>query len=123
MRLNQQLAKALGFTDTRAHKYRAKRTELDGITFPSLKEAGRYAELVMLEQAGAISHLEVDAHTAIRYPLVVNGFKVCDYRPDFRYRERGQVVCEDTKGFQTPVFQLKAKLFRALYTDTELRIT
>jgi hypothetical protein len=120
---NHQLAKALGFDSVRAHKYHAKRTELDGIVFPSLKEASRYSELVLLEHAGEIADLEVDAKTPIRYELAANGHRVCYYRPDFRYREKGRVVVEDCKGFVTPVFRLKAKLFRACYPDTELRIT
>jgi Protein of unknown function (DUF1064) len=123
MSLNSQLARALGFTTARGHKYGAKRTTIDGIVFPSAKEAGRYAELHMLEAAGDIAQLEVDARSPIRYALDVNNIRVAVYRPDFRYRERGQVICEDCKGYVTPIFRLKSKLFKACFPDTELRIT
>ena len=39
------------------NKYNAKKTELDGIVFDSRKEAGRYAELKLLERAGHIEDL------------------------------------------------------------------
>lgn len=98
-------------------KYGAVRTEVDGITFASKREARRYSELKLLERAGEIADLELQP----RYPLVVNGVKVCTYVGDFLYRPtfRGAVmaqpVVEDAKGFKTPEYKLKAKLFRAVH--------
>lgn len=40
-------------------KYKAKKTKVDGITFDSKKEAERYRQLKMLENAGHISDLEL----------------------------------------------------------------
>lgn len=119
---NAQVARALGLTEPKPHKYGARRTELDGISFPSMKEASRYAELVLMEQAGEITDLEVDARTPIRYELSVYGRKVATYRPDFRYRAFGRIILEDVKGMKTPVFKLKERLFRALHPYAELRI-
>lgn len=93
------------------HKYRAKRTEVDGITFASRMEAQRYTELRALEQAGEISGLELQP----RYDLVVNGVKIGRYVADFRYREDGRLVVEDVKGVKTALYRLKKKLVRALY--------
>jgi hypothetical protein len=42
---------------------------------------------------------------------------------DFRYHENGRLVVEDTKGMETAVFKIKAKLFRYRYPTIELRIT
>jgi hypothetical protein len=93
-------------------KYHAIRTEVDGIVFPSRKEARRYQELQLAEKAGVISGLE----RQVKYPLTINGVKVADYICDFRYRERGVgVVVEDTKGMRTPVYRLKKKIMKALY--------
>lgn len=39
-------------------KYKAKKTEYDGIMFDSKKEAQRYAELKILERAGVIKNLQ-----------------------------------------------------------------
>ena len=92
-------------------KYRAVKTEVDGIIFDSKKEAARYKELILLEKSGLISHLELQP----RYDCVVNGKKICSYRADFRYFNDQNSVVEDVKGFKTPVYRLKKKLVEALY--------
>ncbi|MDD3747626.1 MAG: DUF1064 domain-containing protein, partial [Anaerostipes sp.] len=43
----------------RYSKYGARKTVIDGITFDSKREAKRYQELKLLEQAGEISYLEL----------------------------------------------------------------
>lgn len=97
----------------RSHKYWAKPCEIDGHKFPSQKEGRRYLELKLLERAGAISGLELQP----KFPLIVNGAKICEYRGDFRYvdGDKGAVIIEDTKGFKTPEYRLKKKLVEALY--------
>ena len=94
------------------NKYHAKRTEVDGHTFDSAKEARRYSELKLLERAGEIVGLRLQP----KFPLVVNDTKIADYKGDFEYRDAsGRRILEDTKGFKTPVYRLKKKLVRALY--------
>lgn len=100
----------------RGHKYRAQRTEVDGITFPSKKQAARYCALKLLEGAGEISDLTLEPEFAIE----VNGHKVCKYRADFSYKQGGEQVVEDVKGFKTPAYRLKAKLLRATHGITIL---
>ena len=39
-------------------KYRAVKTEVDGITFDSKREAARYMELMLMQRAGEIKRLE-----------------------------------------------------------------
>lgn len=97
----------------RPSKYGAVRTEVDGITFASKKEARRYSELKLLERSGDISELSLQP----RFPLTVGRHRICTYVGDFTYRDRGTgvVVVEDAKGFKTPEYKLKAKLFEALY--------
>jgi hypothetical protein len=101
-------------------KYGAIRTEVDGITFASKAEARRYAELKLMERAGAIKDLTLQP----RYPIVVEGVPICTYVADFFYfavRDDGRTwrpVIEDVKGVRTPVFKLKAKLVKALYGIT-----
>jgi len=95
-------------------KYRAIRTTVDGITFASKKEAARYAELKMLENAGKIDALVVDKRE-LRYPLCVNGIKICTYEADFRYFDETGKVLEDVKGVKTPAYRIKRKLMKALY--------
>lgn len=92
-------------------KYRAKPQVIDGIRFASKFEAKRYAELQLLERAGAISELK----RQVAYPLCVNGIQVCKYIADAEYIENGRIVTEDAKGCKTPTYRLKAKMFCAQY--------
>ncbi len=99
-------------------KYRAIRTEVDGIVFASKKEAARYSELQLLRKCGYITALTLQP----RYPIYFGKAKICDYVADFTYLTKDQkVVVEDIKGMKTPVYRLKYKLFHACYPD--LRIT
>ena len=99
----------------RRSKYGAKKTVLDGITFASTREARRYAELRLLEQAGQIRDLTVQPP----YVIEVRGVTVCTYRADFSYWQRDgsawRLVVEDVKGVKTAVYRLKKKLVRAVH--------
>lgn len=92
-------------------KYGAIRTEIDGITFASKREAARYQELKLMECAKAIKGLELQP----TYKLIVNDRLICKYIGDFRYIENGQLVVEDSKGFKTRDYRIKKKLLHALY--------
>jgi hypothetical protein len=93
-------------------KYRNKPTVIDGRRFASKKEARRYLALRLLERAGEISSLACQ----VRYPLSVNGIKVCTYVADFVYRDKGGGdICEDVKGYRTTVFKLKKLLMFAIH--------
>ena len=97
------------------NKYHNVRTELDGRTFASIKEAKRWSELRLLEKAGEISKLQVQP----RYPIKIGDTLVCTYVADFSYWEGHgddvwQVV-EDCKGYRTEVYKLKRKLMLAVW--------
>lgn len=104
---------------TKPSKYRAERTELDGVHFASKREAKRWGELLLLEKAGAIKGLR----RQVRYPLTVNGELVTTYVADFEYllapTKKSQSVwipvVEDAKGFRTKEYILKRKLMHAVY--------
>jgi hypothetical protein len=54
----------------------------------------------------------------VRWPLVVNGIKVCLMVPDFRvWLSNSKYELHETKGFQQPLWKLKRKLFEALHPD------
>jgi hypothetical protein len=95
-------------------KYRAIRTSVDGITFASKKEAGRYKTLKLLEKSNKISNLKLQP----RFPIKINGALICTYVGDFEYIEGGRLVIEDVKGLKSgsaySMFRLKAKLMRAI---------
>ena len=89
-------------------KYGAKKTILDGIVFHSRKEANRYAELKLLEQAGEIQ----DLRRQVRFELIPahEGERPVAYIADFVYIQDGQQVVEDCKGYRTDVWIIKRKL-------------
>lgn len=96
------------------HKFNAKRTVVDGISFPSKAEANRWCDLRTLEVNGKIQNLR----RQVRFPLTVNGILICTYIADFTYRQDGKPVIEDKKGVVTPLYALKRKLFAAVYGAT-----
>lgn len=107
-------------------KYGNKRTR----GFASKKEARRDQELMLLEKAGEITDLK----RQVRFPIYLDGVKICTYIADHTYIEGTRhvhiscytwiEVIEDTKGFQTAIFKLKWKMLKAYYKDRyEYRIT
>jgi len=103
-------------------KYRSRKVIRNGITFHSVKEANRYAELLLLERAGAISGLkrQVSYKLIPAYYETINGKRrcverECRYIADFEYIENGEKVVEDTKGFKTPEYIIKRKLMRYIH--------
>ena len=100
-------------------KYRATKTVVDGITFDSKKEAKRYAELKLMERAGAIRDLQ----RQVRYELIPafdcdgKHYRSATYIADFVYTDvkTGKKIVEDVKGMRTDVYKLKAKMFAHRY--------
>jgi len=105
---------------TRRHKYGARAVVVDGVRFPSQREANRYGELRLLERAGEIRDLtlqprfELHAHllSIVHKPPVSIGA----YLADFAYVTKdGTTVIEDCKGFRTPLYRWKKKHVEAEY--------
>lgn len=106
-------------------KYHNRRVQIDGLWFDSQAEGRRYAELRLLEKAGAIADLLVHPRYELipkhtdragqTYPAVI-------YEGDFQYGENGHLVVEDVKGFRTDAFIIKRKLFTWLYPGIVFRI-
>lgn len=123
IRLTKADCKALGLKAP--SKYKAIPTTVDGHRFSSKKEARRYGELKLLEQAGHIFELELQP----RFPLLVNGEKIGDYVADFQYKKPEyesagpdskwnlSLVVEDVKSqaTKTPIYKWKKKHLRCQY--------
>jgi hypothetical protein len=99
-------------------KFGARKVEIDGHTFASAAEAGRYGQLKLLERAREIKALGI--HPA--YPLRVNGVLIGTYTADFAYFEGGRQIVEDVKGMVTAEASLRMRVFMACYPGHELRI-
>lgn len=106
-------------------KYGAKKTVLDGISFDSQKEANRYAELKLMERSGIIQQLVLQPKYVLQPSFVHDGKKYREiyYQADFEYKEKGQSIVEDVKGFKTKEYQIKKKLFLYQYRDKIFRET
>lgn len=129
-----ELRKVEGVSDQpteRRSKYGAKRKVVDGIEFDSTREANVYVQLKAQQMAGKIAHLELQPefllqeafrdsqgkkHRQVRYRADFEFFRI---RPDHMTDQR---VVVDVKGFATPVFRLKEKLFRAKYPHISLEV-
>lgn len=108
----------------KTNKYSNKKIEVDGIIFHSKREAKRYKELLLLEQAGEILNLQrqvkyvlipsqrepdtVGARGGIHKGKVIE--KECAYYADFVYQQGNETVVEDTKGMRTTDYVIKRKL-------------
>jgi hypothetical protein len=111
----------MGKMSRQRSKYRNVPTVVDGVRFASKAEAKRDAELQLLAKAGQIFALRRQP----RYPLVVNGVKVCTYVADWEYVEKGTpgAIVEDRKGALTPAFKIKWALAKALHPEIEWRLS
>ena len=102
-------------------KYQNKKVTVDGILFDSRKEANRYCELKMLEKAGRITDLDlqkvfvlIPAQFEESGEVYTRGKnagqpkrgrcleQAVTYRADFYYKENGEEVVEDVKGYRDP---------------------
>lgn len=115
-------------------KYRNKKVLVDGVAFDSKKEAKRYRELKLMEDAGMISRLERQVEFVLipeqrefnGREIYTKGPKKGCFKPgkllerklvyiaDFVYIKNGKVVVEDVKGYRDGgayrVFVIKRKL-------------
>jgi len=97
----------------RCSKYNAAPTFVDGIRFPSKREAARYVQLTLARRGGEV--LRFWRQVPFDLP---GGVK---YRLDFMVHWKdGNVTYEDVKGVRTPVYKLKKKQVEELYA---LKIT
>lgn len=109
----------------KANKYHNKKVSINGVTFDSKLEAKRYTELKLLEKNGIIKDLVLQPS----YELIPTfkkdnkTYRKACYIADFSYydNELGKVIVEDTKGFKTPVYELKRKLFEYTYKDLTIK--
>lgn len=102
------------------HKYQAEATEIDGIKFPSKKEATVYCKLKQWESFGQISELITNAEKQgkdrVRYIFQLEPFKSW-YEPDFQYFDEHtkQYVVADAKGVKTTEYKRKKRLMKKMF--------
>ena len=99
------------------NKYRNRKLTINGITYDSVKEARRHAELLLLERAGQITNLRRQVKFVLIPAQRIDGTVVehaCSYIADFVYTQNGETVVEDVKGYKKgaayTIFTIKRKL-------------
>lgn len=92
----------------------AKKQVYNGYRYDSKFEASYAMELDLRVKAKDIKSYD----RQINLDLVVNDYKICQYRIDFVvYHNDGTTEYVECKGYPTPVWKLKWKLFESLYAD------
>lgn len=103
-------------------KYRAKKCAFEGRVYDSQAEMKRAMVLKIWLAEGLISDLEYQPRFTLQEAFRDNCGRLnrkVEYVADFSYLEIGSFshVVEDAKGFLTPEYRLKAKLFRAKFPE------
>lgn len=85
-------------------KYHAKKSG----AYASKREEKRAGELVLMQKCGLISDLEEQ----VKFELIPKqaGERAVTYTADFRYKEDGNTVVEDSKGMKTQQYVIRRKL-------------
>ena len=92
----------------------SKKQEYNGYLYDSKFEAGYAQELDLRVKAKDIKSWEKQK----KLELVVNNYVVCTYKIDFIITHNDDSLeYVETKGYATPIWRLKWKLFEALYGD------
>jgi len=98
-------------------KYHNKITVIDNIKFQSKKEAEYYLYLKNELRLGKITDLRLQVKYELQPKIKINGktIREINYIADFVYNKDDEEVVIDCKGFRTPVYKLKAKMFAYKY--------
>lgn len=103
----------------RGKKYNNVSSTYNGHTYHSKKEAAYAEELDLRVMAKELSHWERQVPIELR----VNDHKICTYTIDFvEYDINGHEMYTEIKGFETPEWRLKWKLFEALHPEMDKQV-
>ncbi|MRR49359.1 MAG: DUF1064 domain-containing protein [Rhodocyclaceae bacterium] len=97
-------------------KYGNKKTQIDGRTFDSKREAHRYVELRRMAEAGLIEDLRCQVPFVLAPAVMVKGRKRPPLRffADFVYSQDGKQIVEDAKGYVTEGYRIKRHLMASV---------
>lgn len=96
------------------------------ILFDSIQEAEYYKVLLEKQSKGEIRELEPHPSFVIQPPFFYFGKKIngIEYTPDFMYYDiqKGRYVAIEVKGFPTPEFEIRLKLWKYQHQDIEIMV-
>lgn len=103
----------------KVNKFSAKKVTVNGVSYDSQGEAALGTEIALMIRAGEL----VRVRRQESVPLKVNGKLICVHRPDFIVElPAGGLEVWEFKGFETPDWKLKRKLFQALFPSIPYRV-
>src|ERR1700749_214698 len=116
-----------GAKELKAHKYNARKKEVDGIVFDSTSEAEAYRVIKQWERAGAISDLRMQpAFTLQERFRDARGRTIREitYSADFRFFDISQQKVRhiDVKGRITSAFLKSMKQMKDRYPNVEIEL-
>lgn len=109
------------------HKYGAKRTTLDGVTFDSQAEANYYAQLKLLERAGEVKDIILQPRFTLLDSFKKNGKKyrgieyVADFWVTYKDGRREIIDVKGAKTTRTEAYLIKKKLFESKYPELTIK--
>ena len=104
------------------NKYGAKKKEVDGIRFDSIKEADYYVQLKLRLAGGHIASFERQVPFVLqeKFSDQYGACREIKYVADFTViHSDGSMEIVDVKGFETAIFKLKWKMLRKLVQEKE----
>lgn len=104
---------------TKPTKYHSKRCRYNGIWYDSQDEARHAALLDLLRRSTEASQRVVKVQRQISFNLSAGIVYRADFVVDFA---DGHTEYHEVKGFETPQYKLKMKLFKEKYPDINLKI-
>lgn len=102
-------------------KYNAKKVEHKGIIFDSKMECEYYQ---LLEQDKDIINIKFQPKYELQPKFRYKGkaIRSITYCADFEITYRDRIVTVEVKGFETPEYRMKIKMFKYQYPDRELLV-
>lgn len=107
-------------TPPKPHKYGARAITVDGIKFPSLKEATRWRELTLLQRAGEIRNLRRQVTIKLmcgETPIKTRTGRAMKLTVDFAYEDSRlgwAEVLEESKGMRTRDYEVRFAVVEAM---------
>jgi len=107
------------YVQRRGSKFKNQTTLYNGHSYHSIKEANYARELDLRIRAGELKSWRRQVPIELR----VNGQKICVYTIDFVETDKNDnEMWTEVKGFRTPEWMLKWKLFEALYPERDKQV-
>ena len=105
------------FFNPKGNKYRARKTEYNGVTYDSMFEAAVAARLDSQCEAGVVQSYDRQVTVKVTaFDAQGKEHLLCTHRVDFlMHMPDGRKILLEAKGVQTPLYKQKLKLLKTFY--------